>query len=113
MSPLALMTFAANRVAGVTQDEKPHYWRDIGTLAALAAAQQDVQGEKPRSRMSNPQWPLPGGKPAARISSVAAAVEPFNGRVRSAVFRPARGDGIPNLADRQAQKSSFVPFQTS
>jgi glucose-1-phosphate adenylyltransferase len=67
--------FTDNRVAGVRRDEEQHYWRDIGTLDALAAAQQDVLGEKPRFRMKNPEWPLLGGTPASRIVSVPPAVE--------------------------------------
>jgi glucose-1-phosphate adenylyltransferase len=34
--------FTDNRVAGVRRDEEQNYWRDIGTLDALAAACQDL-----------------------------------------------------------------------
>lgn len=79
--------FATNRVAGVRQDEEQHYWRDIGTLEALAAAQQDVRGEKPRFRMTNREWPLLGGSPAVRIASVIPAIEQRSAQVRRAVLR--------------------------
>lgn len=64
--------FASNLVAGVEPYEEPHYWRDIGTLDALAAAQHDVEGQCPRFRLSNPKWPLFGGRlvtEAARLSA--------------------------------------------
>ena len=38
----------------------PGYWRDVGTLAALAAAQQDAIGSPPRFNLWNRRWPIRG-----------------------------------------------------
>jgi glucose-1-phosphate adenylyltransferase len=50
--------FAENRVPGVQEFEEPAYWRDVGTLTALAAAQQDVMGQRPRFNLRNRRWPI-------------------------------------------------------
>jgi glucose-1-phosphate adenylyltransferase len=50
--------FAQNRVPGVQESEEPAYWRDVGTLTALAAAQQDVMGQRPRFNLRNRRWPI-------------------------------------------------------
>jgi len=68
--------FASNRVPGVQATEEPAYWRDVGTLAALAAAQQDAMGNPPRFNLWNRRWPIRGELDAAllaRIESVTAA----------------------------------------
>jgi glucose-1-phosphate adenylyltransferase len=57
--------FAENRVPGVQDNEEPAYWRDVGTLAALAAAQQDAMGAAPRFNLSNRRWPIRGEHAAA------------------------------------------------
>jgi glucose-1-phosphate adenylyltransferase len=58
--------FAENRVPGVQQYEEPAYWRDVGTLAALAAAQQDAMASPPRFNLVNRRWPIRGERDAAR-----------------------------------------------
>ena len=50
--------FAQNRVPGMEEFEEPAYWRDVGTLAALAAAQQDATGQRPRFNLWNRRWPI-------------------------------------------------------
>jgi glucose-1-phosphate adenylyltransferase len=50
--------FAENTVPGVQEFEEPAYWRDVGTLTALAAAQQDVMGQRPRFSLRNRRWPI-------------------------------------------------------
>ena len=68
--------FAQNRVPGVLEHEEPAYWRDVGTLAALAAAQQDAMGSPPRFNLWNRRWPIRGEFDAAllgRIESLNAA----------------------------------------
>jgi glucose-1-phosphate adenylyltransferase len=50
--------FAQNTVPGVQEFEEPAYWRDVGTLTALAAAQQDVMGHRPRFNLRNRRWPI-------------------------------------------------------
>jgi glucose-1-phosphate adenylyltransferase len=52
--------FAQNRVPGVQEFEEPAYWRDVGTLSALAAAQQDAMGSRPRFNLWNARWPIRG-----------------------------------------------------
>jgi glucose-1-phosphate adenylyltransferase len=52
--------FADNRVPGVQDFEEPAYWRDVGTLTALAAAQQDATGQRPRFNLWNRRWPIRG-----------------------------------------------------
>ena len=50
--------FADNRVPGVQDHEEPAYWRDVGTLAALAAARQDAITNPPRFNLRNWRWPI-------------------------------------------------------
>jgi glucose-1-phosphate adenylyltransferase len=52
--------FGENRVPGVQEYEERSYWRDVGTLSALAAAQQDAAGVRPRFNLWNPRWPIHG-----------------------------------------------------
>lgn len=52
--------FSTNYVPGVQTHEEPAYWRDVGTLETLAAAQRDIQGPMPRFALSNPLWPIHG-----------------------------------------------------
>jgi glucose-1-phosphate adenylyltransferase len=48
--------FSGNRVPGVRAYEEPAYWRDVGTIDAYFAANQDVLGAEPRFNLFNPQW---------------------------------------------------------
>jgi glucose-1-phosphate adenylyltransferase len=52
--------FAQNEVPGVQDYEERAYWRDVGTLSALAAAQQDAMGSRPRFNLWNRRWPIRG-----------------------------------------------------
>jgi glucose-1-phosphate adenylyltransferase len=52
--------FVENRVPGVQEFEERCYWRDVGTLSALAAAQQDATGARPRFNLWNERWPIRG-----------------------------------------------------
>ena len=52
--------FSRNRVPGLQDHEEPAYWRDVGTLPALAAAQQDAMGSRPRFNLWNSRWPIRG-----------------------------------------------------
>ena len=51
--------FARNCIPGVRPCEERGYWRDIGTIDAYYAAQQDVLGPLPRFNLANPEWPIP------------------------------------------------------
>lgn len=62
--------FAANRVPGVPDTEEPAYWRDVGTLAALAAAQQDAMSNPPRFNLWNRRWPIRGEFDAALLTRI-------------------------------------------
>ena len=52
--------FSQNEVPGLQEYEEPAYWRDVGTLSALAAAQQDAMGTRPRFNLWNSRWPIRG-----------------------------------------------------
>ncbi|MBI3042999.1 MAG: NTP transferase domain-containing protein [Betaproteobacteria bacterium] len=52
--------FAGNEVPGVLPHEERGYWRDVGTLDALRAAQFDVMGPYPRFDLRNRRWPIHG-----------------------------------------------------
>jgi glucose-1-phosphate adenylyltransferase len=60
--------FGENRVPGVQDFEERCYWRDVGTLSALAAAQQDAMGTRPRFNLWNSRWPLHGEYEAAMLA---------------------------------------------
>jgi glucose-1-phosphate adenylyltransferase len=64
--------FAQNQVPGVQEFEEPAYWRDVGTLSALAAAQQDAMGHRPRFNLWNRRWPIRGEYDAALLAKVRA-----------------------------------------
>jgi glucose-1-phosphate adenylyltransferase len=62
--------FAQNEVPGLLEYEEPAYWRDVGTLTALAAAQQDAMGHRPRFNLCNRRWPIRGEHDAALLEKL-------------------------------------------
>ena len=62
--------FGENRVPGLQEYEEHGYWRDVGTLSALAAAQQDVMGTRPRFNLWNRRWPVRGEHDAALLAKL-------------------------------------------
>jgi glucose-1-phosphate adenylyltransferase len=60
--------FARNRVPGLQEFEERAYWRDVGTLSALAAAQQDAMGQRPRFNLWNSRWPIRGEYDASLVA---------------------------------------------
>ncbi|HEY7239127.1 MAG TPA: sugar phosphate nucleotidyltransferase [Burkholderiales bacterium] len=62
--------FAQNLVPGLLEHEEPAYWRDVGTLTALAAAQQDAMGHRPRFNLWNRRWPIRGEHDAALLEKL-------------------------------------------
>jgi glucose-1-phosphate adenylyltransferase len=56
--------FSDNRVTGTLPNEEPHYWRDVGTVAAYRAAQQDALGRAPKFNLDNALWPIGGRSPS-------------------------------------------------
>jgi len=66
--------FAENSVPGLQEHEERGYWRDVGTLAALAAAQQDIMGSSPRFNLWNRRWPIRGEFDAALLARIKSEV---------------------------------------
>ncbi|HKQ28582.1 MAG TPA: sugar phosphate nucleotidyltransferase [Burkholderiales bacterium] len=62
--------FAQNEVPGLQDFEERAYWRDVGTLSALAAAQQDAMGHRPRFNLWNRRWPIRGEYDAALLAKI-------------------------------------------
>lgn len=62
--------FQENQVPGVQEFEERSYWRDVGTLAALAAAQQDAMGHRPRFNLWNRRWPIRGEHDATLLAKI-------------------------------------------
>jgi len=62
--------FAQNQVPGLLEFEEPAYWRDVGTLTALAAAQQDATGHRPRFNLWNRRWPIRGEHDATLLEKL-------------------------------------------
>jgi glucose-1-phosphate adenylyltransferase len=62
--------FGKNVVPGVQEYEERAYWRDVGTLTALAAAQQDAMGQRPRFNLWNRRWPIRGEHDAALLAKL-------------------------------------------
>jgi len=60
--------FGQNRVPGLQEFEERAYWRDVGTLSALAAAQQDAMGQRPRFNLWNSRWPIRGEYDASLVA---------------------------------------------
>ncbi len=74
--------FCDNCVPGTEPYEERAYWRDVGTLDAYAAAQQDILGSMPRFNLHNQQWPIlpqraPLDAPAKPRREVLPSVQPF------------------------------------
>jgi glucose-1-phosphate adenylyltransferase len=50
--------FGRNQLPGIQPYEDRTYWRDVGTLEALAQAQHDIEGARPRFDLRNRAWPI-------------------------------------------------------
>jgi glucose-1-phosphate adenylyltransferase len=84
--------FAENRVPGVQDYEERAYWRDVGTLSALAAAQQDAMGTRPRFNLWNSRWPICGEYDAAMLERMRAWEAEESDVTSPALWRAARKD---------------------
>jgi len=60
--------FQRNVIPGVQDYEERAYWRDVGTLSALAAAQQDAMGHRPKFNLWNRRWPIRGEYDTALVA---------------------------------------------
>lgn len=69
-SRLYAYDFANNHVPGMQEHEERAYWRDVGTLSALAAAQQDAMGLQPRFNLWNRRWPIRGEHDATLLAKL-------------------------------------------
>ncbi len=65
--------FTGNRVPGLLDCEEACYWRDVGTLDAYRAAQEDALGPRPRFSVENALWPIHGARAHAPSVSQEAA----------------------------------------
>ena len=83
--------FGENSVPGVQEFEERCYWRDVGTLSALAAAQQDAMGTRPRFNLWNSRWPIHGEYEAAMLAR-ARIWESEEALKAPAAWRAARKD---------------------
>lgn len=100
---------ADNQVPGVQAFEERPYWRDVGTLAALAAARQDAAGQRPRFNLWNRRWPIRGEHDAALIAKLRDWKERSSAEAIDApLFTPApalRGSGTDLRSDRRLHSS--------
>lgn len=77
--------FSSNLLPGVAPHEERGYWRDVGTVEAFAAAQNDILGSLPRFNLHNQEWPLQAGYQAG-------TVKVGNNGIRKKIqVNPARG----------------------
>ena len=83
--------FADNRVPGLQEYEERAYWRDVGTLSALAAAQQDAMGTRPRFNLWNSRWPIRGEYDAVMLERM-RAWETEAAEITAPAWRGARTD---------------------
>ncbi|MDA8383480.1 MAG: glucose-1-phosphate adenylyltransferase [Betaproteobacteria bacterium] len=89
--------FSTNSVPGMSPDEEPAYWRDVGTIDSYFAANQDTLGARPRFDVFNPKWPIYSSNyqgPTAKIISGDIQNTVFGGgtvidgaRIRNSVIR--------------------------
>jgi glucose-1-phosphate adenylyltransferase len=86
--------FAGNYVPGVQGYEERGYWRDVGTLEALAAARSDASGFQPRFDLWNRQWPIRG----ENYSTLLTKLRDWKAEA-----------GAVDLPERIAQSSSELP----
>jgi glucose-1-phosphate adenylyltransferase len=102
--------FAENNVPGVQEFEEPAYWRDVGTLSALAAAQQDAMGHRPRFNLWNRRWPIRSEYDAALLAKIrswkgeAEAAE-LEAEAAASALKPWRAAGRDLRTDERLQPS--------
>ena len=93
--------FSTNRIPGLRPYEEAGYWRDVGTLEALAEARRDIEGAMPRLVLRNARWPLcPGtGERGDAINPSTRAPARGGFALRSPELRPP---GVPPAASPPA-----------
>ena len=68
--------FSDSRVLGTLPHEQPRYWRDVGTIEAYRAAQQDALGPAQKFSLDNELWPIGGRTRTNQVEATAAARGP-------------------------------------
>jgi glucose-1-phosphate adenylyltransferase len=81
--------FARNYVPGVLSHEERGYWRDVGTLDALRAAQADILGPEPLFNLWNAQWPIYGAGQALPVPAAARAAVSERAGAPALLLNPA------------------------
>jgi len=81
--------FARNYIPGVLSHEERAYWRDVGTLEALRAAQNDIEGAEPLFNLSNAQWPIYGAGRALHAPAVGRATSSARAAARALRLKSA------------------------
>lgn len=85
--------FSANVLPGLAPHEDPAYWRDVGTIEALAAARNDSIGPRPRFDLQNPAWPICGGEYRPRaVKNRDGLWKDLTVRAASPLYRPPVSD---------------------
>ncbi len=85
--------FTNNVVPGIAPYEEHGYWRDVGTVEALVAAQKEIQGPQPRFHLHNHKWPILGGGYQTR------SLEDKNDEFRQKIlYKVAGGRAAPGSA---------------
>jgi len=98
--------FADNRIPGLQSHEEPAYWRDVGTLTALAAAQQDAMGNQPRFNLWNRRWPIRGEFDAALLARIRGWREQALAEAEAPLSAPAwQGANRDRRSDERLQPS--------
>src|SRR5690348_641035 len=65
--------FSQNRIPGLQDYEEAGYWRDVGTIWALAAAPKDGRGAGARFNLWNSRWPIRGNPTGTADAALLAA----------------------------------------
>lgn len=76
--PANAYDFSSNTVPGIRPYEERGYWRDLGTLGAYEAAQQDLRGSCPRLDLAKTEWPIRPGKPWPVTRTSAWKIQAFD-----------------------------------
>jgi glucose-1-phosphate adenylyltransferase len=90
--------FSTNRVPGVNESEEAAYWRDVGTLSALAAAQRDAMGHRPRFSLVNRHWPIRGEHDAALLAKLRQWRQRVEPPSLPHPVRPGSATAVANIA---------------
>ena len=89
--------FARNYIPGVLSHEERAYWRDVGTVEALRAAQNDILGPEPLFNLSNAQWPIYGAAQPAQTPAVVGRTTQSD-RAAASALRLNPGGALPRAS---------------